>query len=314
MAKNMYQKREERKQNRLNNDEQGGFKKTVINWYPGHMAKTKRLIKEMSNVIDVVYELVDARIPYSSKLRNTDDMLSNKPRILIMTKRDLCDEVETNKWIKEYQNKGYHVIWLDLTKTGDYNELVKMTNEIMQAKQDKRNNKGLKNQEIRVLVLGIPNVGKSTLINRLAHKKVVNVGNTPGVTKQLSWLKTDSNILLLDSPGILWPNLETEEIALNLASMSAIKAEILPDDRVACYIIKKLSLYYPNMLEERYGLKDFNDDYEEAYEIIGRKIGAVISGGNIDYKRVSLTVINDLKNEYIKGITFDRYDKKRNIK
>ena len=172
----------------MNNlENQGGVNKNVINYYPGHMAKTKRLIKEKESLIDVVYELIDSRIPSSSKIKEMDDILKNKPRILIMTKYDLCDKEETAKWIEHYQAKGFTVMPLDLTKTNDYQKLINKTNELMQNAQEKRLAKGLKKKEIRVLVVGVPNVGKSTLINRLAGKKVVNVGNMPGVTKNLSW-------------------------------------------------------------------------------------------------------------------------------
>lgn len=279
--------------------------KLNINYYPGHMAKTKRLIKEKESLIDVVYELIDSRIPSSSKIKEMDDILKNKPRILIMTKYDLCDKEETAKWIEYYQAKGFTVMPLDLTKTNDYQKLINKTNELMQNAQEKRLVKGLKKKEIRVLVVGVPNVGKSTLINRLAGKKVVNVGNMPGVTKNLSWLKTNSNILLLDSPGILWSKFETPEIALNLAAVGTIPQDVLPLDKVAVHILEKLNNYYPEILKTRYNLDNI-DDIVETYTTIGRKIGAIISGGEIDYKRVSLTIINDVKNEYIKNITFDR--------
>ena len=285
------------------------FSKTSINWYPGHMAKTKRLIKEKYDLIDIVYEVIDARMPKSSKIKDIDELLKDKPRILIMTKKDLCDMNETNKWIKYYQNEGYHVLAVDLSQNNSVNDIVELTHKITNEIQEKRLAKGLAKKKIRALVIGIPNVGKSTLINRMAGKKVAVIGNNPGVTKSLSWIKTTSGILLLDSPGILWPKLSDEEVALNLASLTAIPRDILPVDRIAIHILNKLNEYYPSILKSRYNLDSLDmDDLITVYETIGRKIGAVISGGEIDYDRVSKTILEDIKNERVKGITFDRID------
>ena len=277
---------------------------TNINWYPGHMAKTRRLIAEKYTTIDIVYELVDARIPFSSKIKDIYNIIGNKPKILIMTKKDLCDLKVTKEWVKYYENLGNHVLLVDLNNTQDYEKIISLTHEIMADVQEKRKDKGLKEKEIRALVIGIPNVGKSTLINRLCKRKVANVGNNPGVTKDITWLKTNSDILLLDTPGILWPRLDQGTVALNLAAFTALKQEILPIDEVAVYILQQLSEYYPNILQERYGIKKVTDVLE-AYEVIAQKIGA-IKNGEVDYDRVSLKIINDIKTESIKGITFDR--------
>ena len=281
--------------------------KININWYPGHMAKTKRLITEKADIIDVVYEVIDARIPMSSKIKDNNSVLINKPHILIMSKYDLCDKVETLKWKKYYEDKNYHVVCIDLDKSNvDFSEIINLTNDLMQYKNIKRNNKGMMDKEIHVIVMGIPNVGKSTFINRFVGKSVVSTGNKPGVTTKLNWLKTNSNILLLDTPGILWPKLESEELSLNLASFSAIKEEILPLDKVAWHILNKLNLYYPSILKDRYKIDQLSGDYEADYDIIGKKMGCLLRGGEIDYKRVSNNIINDVKNARIKGITFDR--------
>ena len=290
-----------------NNETQGGLHKSVINWFPGHMKKKKKQIGESLPLIDIVYELIDARIPESSRISDIDSITKNKARIIIMTKSDLCDLEETKKWVKKYESEGHKVILANLQDNFDYKEVLVKTNEISEEINKKRQEKGLKPKEIRALVVGIPNVGKSTFINRLAGKKVANVGNRPGVTTNLVWLKTKLNILLLDTPGILWPKFENQEVALNLASFSAIRSEILDVDEVAIHILNKLSKYYPLILKSRYNLETFNNEETvEAYETISKKIGAIIKGGEVDYERVSNAILNDIKNELVKNITFDR--------
>ena len=279
---------------------------TTINWYPGHMEKAKRLmIKEYKN-IDMVYELVDARIPKSSKIKNIYDIIGNKPKLLIMTKKDLTDPIKIEGWMKYYENIGSKVVLADLNNDNDIKKIVNETHKMMEELQLKREEKGMNKKEIRVLVVGIPNVGKSTLINKLVGKRVANVGNKPGITKGLVWLKTSHNIALLDTPGILWPKIDNNEIGLNLASIFSIKTEILDVNEVAVHIISKLNRYYPEKLKERYNIEPSNIelDFEAIYEDLGKKMGA-IRNGEPDYERISNRIINDIKDEYIKGVVFD---------
>ena len=279
--------------------------KTNINWYPGHMVKTKREIKEKIELIDMVFEVIDARIPKSSKNKDIDEIIKNKPKILIMTKLDLCDQNETNKWISYYKKMGYNVIALDLKNNTNLKPIYKEIDNIILQLNQKRQQKGLKPRKIRALVLGIPNVGKSTLINRLVRKKATKVGDKPGITKQLEWIRINNQIELLDTPGILWPKLENKEVALNLASMTAIKEEILDAEEVAIYIINTMLEKYPENIKKRYMLTD-EKEMIDILNAIGKKIGA-IKKDDIDYEKIYKTVIKDLREGYLGNVTFDSY-------
>ena len=289
-----------------NNDK--GVNKSVINWYPGHMAKTKREIKEKLALIDVVYEVIDARMPISSKIVDIDELIKDKPRLLIVTKYDLCDKEQTDKILEIYK-KDYKIIKVDLLNGSNLKEIVAATEKLMLPINEKRKNQGMKARPARVLIIGVPNVGKSTLINRLVGRKSVNVGNRPGVTKNLNWIRINKDIELLDTPGILWPKLENQENAHILASLSSIKEEILNVDDIATFILKKLFTLYPEKLKQRYNLETLDEDFIEAYNLIAESRKAFSKGGVVDYEKVSNIIIRDLKDGYFSNITFDRLEK-----
>lgn len=292
-----------------NLEKNSGVNKSVINWYPGHMAKTKREIKEKMNLIDIVYEVIDSRMPLSSKIVDIDDLIGDKKKILVMTKYDICDKEETDKFIKYYENLSYIVIPVDLANnSNDEKKIIEVSKEIFKAENQKRISKGLKPRSIRALIVGVPNAGKSTLINRLVGKKSAGVGNRPGFTKSLSWIRINKDIELLDSPGILWPKLENQESAHILASLSSIKEEIIDNMDLSCFILKKMMKLYPKNLEDRYGITELDEDFIETFDAIGKKRGALTKGGIADYDKVANIIIQDLKNGYLGNITLDRLD------
>ena len=298
----MYQKRKMR-QEKKNNGGQESFSKVPISWYPGHMAKTKREIKEKIDLIDIVFEVVDARIPYSSKNKEIEEMTKGKPRVIVMTKIDLCDNDKTNKWIKYYEDRDYIVIPIDLINNPNTKIIFDKIKPLVDEINSKRKSKGLKERKARILIMGVPNVGKSTLINRLVGRKATNVGNRPGVTKNLEWIRINEKVELLDTPGILWPKLDEEEVAYNLASMTAIKEEVLDSEDIAIYIIKKLLSDYPDNIINRYSLTK-TEDIVDILDEIGKKIGA-FRNSETDYDRVYKRVIKDLQDGYLGKITFD---------
>ena len=285
--------------------EENSVAKTNINWYPGHMVKTKREIKEKIDLIDIAFEVIDARIPFSSKNKDIDELIKNKPKILIMTKIDLCDMEETKNWVVYYENLGYKVILLDLINNPNLKVVYDEVNQMAKLLNEKRKSKGLKERKVRTLILGIPNVGKSTLINRLVGKKATNVGNKPGITKQLEWIRINDNMELLDTPGLLWPRLDNKMVALNLASMTAIKEEIIDKEEVAIYIINTMLELYPDSIKSRYNITT-ETDIVDILDKIGRKIGA-IKNNETDYERVYTTILRDLREGYLGKITFDKY-------
>ena len=281
--------------------------KTNINWFPGHMAKTKREIKEKLSLIDIVYEVLDARMPISSKIIDLDDLVKDKKRIIIVTKYDLCDKEKTEKYLNEYKKK-YPVLVFDLKNVNqkEINNLINLTNELLKDINETRQNKGLKPRLFRALVVGAPNVGKSTLINRISRKNSVKTGNRAGVTRGISWIRVGNTIELMDTPGILYPKIENPEVGLNLASLTSINEDILNKQEIASYIVTYLYNNYKTILFERYKLEsNLEFDLEEIFLNIANSTNSFRKGNLIDLEKVYTIVINDLKEGRIKNITFD---------
>ena len=278
-----------------------------IAWYPGHMVKTKKEIREKIKLIDVVVQIVDARIPFSTNIIDIKDYILDKIRIIVFSKFDLCDKKETDKWIEYYENLGCKVILADLKNGNDYKEIITTVAEFMTEVNIKRKKRGLLPKKAKVLVVGVPNVGKSTLINKLVKKNVREVANKPGVTKSLSTIKINKEIDLVDTPGILYPKIESKEVALNLSSFSNIKETIIPLEEVGIHILTKLNLFYKPILKEFYNLDSFSlENIEEDYKKISDFRSVKKSNNEIDYEKINYVIINDIKSERIKGITFDR--------
>ena len=299
----MYQKRKIRAEMKNINQEEK-LTKVGINWYPGHMAKAKREIKEKLDFIDIVYEIIDARMPISSRIP-LDEFTKNKEKVIIVTKYDLCDKTRTDEILKTSQEKNILTFDLKSYNKQDINNLIKITNTILKPLNDQRIKKGLKPRTFRALVVGAPNVGKSTLINRVRGQNVQTTGNKAGVTKSLTWIKISNTIELLDTPGILYPKITSKEVGFNLASLASINENILNKEEIANYIITTLKNKYPNVLETRYNIKLTSYENEDIFNLIGKSTNSYKKGMQLDMERIYTIIMNDLKEGRIKNITLD---------
>ncbi len=280
-----------------------------IHWYPGHMAKTKREIEEKLNIIDIVLELRDARIPFASCNPELDRIISKKFRLVLLTKYDIADKTETQKWIDYYASKGIQCLCISSVTKYNLDKILEYSKDVIKEQIEKDISKGLKERSIRALVVGIPNVGKSTFINSVSKRKAAKVGDKAGVTKSLQWIKLPG-LDMLDSPGMLWPKIEDEFIALHLACTSSINLSVMPKDDIAVYALEFLHKYYKDALQSRYDLSGDTDyeDIEGLYESIGRRRGCIIRGNNVDYEKVTDIIINDIRLQKFGNITFDRFE------
>jgi len=281
--------------------------KTNINWFPGHMVKAKKEIKDNLKLVDVVIEIVDARIPKSSRNPDFDDLISSKPRVIALNKFDLADSKVNRMWIEYYKKQGVPAVLINSITGVGIKELLSKASELVKDKLDKSSERGRIGRSVKVAVIGIPNAGKSSFINKVAKRNAANVGNKPGVTRTKQWIRTDIGVELMDTPGILWPKFENEDIGLNLAFTGAIRYEILDNAELALKLIGKLRKDYNKELCTRYKLEYINELSDlEVMEAIGNKRGCKISGGEIDYTKTANIIIDEFRKAIIGNISLER--------
>ena len=278
----------------------------AINWFPGHMKKTQREIKENLKLVDAVIEIRDARIPRSSANPDIDKLLQNKPRIILLNKKDLTEKKATNEWIKYLTKDNVKVLEVNCLQGEGLKNIKPVLMELLKEKHDRLKAKGMAKIVTGGMVVGIPNCGKSTLINKLAKNNIAKTGDRPGVTKSKQWIKTSLDIELLDTPGVLWPKFEDEEIALNLAFTGAIKDEVMDTEELAYRLVQRLQEYYPENLKERYKIEEIFEDPLDTLNAIARKRGCLIRGGEIDYNRISVILLDEFRGGKIGKITLER--------
>jgi len=277
-----------------------------IQWFPGHMQKARRQIEEKLPIIDIVYEIIDARVPESSRNPFLGEIIKGKPKLMILNKTDLADDIKTKEWMDYYESEGINCIAANALTGNNLSKIYKKTEQILKPLVQKEQEKGMKSRAFRAIVIGIPNVGKSQFINNLSGKNKVKTGNLPGVTKSQSYIKTNSNLLLLDNPGVLWPKFENVKVGYNLALLGSIKDDILPLDDIVIFGINFLIENYPSRLNERYDIKNIEDlTPVEIMDEIGKRRGCKLSGGYIDYERVISLFLYDFRNAKLGKITLE---------
>ena len=277
----------------------------TIQWFPGHMAKARRQVTENLKLVDIVFELIDARLPMSSRNPMLDDIIHQKKRLLILNKADMADETQTKRWIQFFEEKGHKAVAVNSLDSKGLKRVTKAAEDVLAEKWDRMRKKGLKPRAIRAMIVGIPNVGKSTMINRLAKKNIARTGNMPGVTKSQQWIKVGKELELLDTPWILWPKFEDQRVGAKLAVTGAIKDAIMNMDDLAIFGLNFLETYYPQRLHERYQIEGLTDPIVGTFDHIGKLRNIKMSGGDIDYSMVSELIVRDIRNEHLGKLTFD---------
>ncbi len=276
-------------------------------WYPGHMVKAQRELQQVLPLVDIVIELRDARIPYSSSNPVIDTLIKEKKRLILLNKSDLADKKVTRGWIDKLTSENTYVLDIDCMTGLNMNKIIPLIKTILKEKLEKYEEKGLVNKTLRATIVGIPNVGKSTFINKMTGKKVSVVGDKPGVTKHLTWFKASDDLQILDTPGILWPKFESEEVGIKLSICQGIKDEIVDRYKMCVYALTYIAEKYPNKLKDRYSLEelDTSDDGIHLIESIAKKRGFISKGARIDYERTIVYVLNDIRSNKLGALSFE---------
>ncbi|WP_091835374.1 ribosome biogenesis GTPase YlqF [Marininema halotolerans] len=280
---------------------------STIQWFPGHMAKARREVEEKIKQVDLVFELLDARLPMASRNPMIDEVLGEKLRVIILTKSDLADAEVTKEWSEHFRASHIKVLPIDTLSGEGIKKIPLISRELMKEKLANRERKGIRSERIRAMVVGVPNVGKSALINRLAGRSVAKTGDRPGITRMQQWIKVGDGMELLDTPGILWPKFEDQIVGFRLAASGAIREDILPIDEVGLYLLSYLGEWYPRLLSERYKIEDPQSmEGLQLLEEVGRRRGCMRKGGEIDYDKAADIVVKDLRSGRLGRISLER--------
>ena len=278
-----------------------------IQWYPGHMTKAKRMMQENLKIIDLIIEIVDARLPLSSRNPEIDDLVGNKPRLMLLNKADIADSKLNEAWEKYFEKKGISAYAVSSTSGKSFNFVFEKCKVLLADKIQREKEKGIVNRPIKIMICGVPNVGKSSFINKLSGRKSAITGDRPGVTKGKQWIRLKNGFELLDTPGILWPKFDDEAVGLKLAYTGAIKDEIIDTEELACNLLEYLKENYPQALETRYKMTDFNElKGYELLEYLGKKRGFVVSGGEINTERAAGILLDEFRAARLGNITLEK--------